>query len=472
MASLSVFNGLVVTPDGVVPGGLASEDGVIVAIGEVPSLPASDVEIDARGGVIFPGVIDPHFHLGTGGSADDAKFLQDLVTETRSAARGGVTTIVTDHENAHGQSWITTSRRRDGTPLLHLAKEAISPRSPVDVRYTGNPCRPADLDDVPSLVEASVTSFKMFPSYTGEAAEEFGITTVDMAFIFQVLEVVGRLDSPARPTQAMVHCEEPGVCDVLKSRYRAEHDTLEWWTRSRPDVCEAMQIFDVGMLAREARGRVYIPHVSSAEGVRTIEYLKRRGADIVGETCPHYLLADFPWEVGARGKVNPPVRGRRDVAAMWRALRRGSISVLGSDNCRFTPEEKAGKSLWDAIPGFSEAFASLPLMLTHGIAEGRIDWPTLAAVMAGNPARCFAMSPQKGELRLGSDADFVVVDPEERWVFGPSELPPEAEASIYEGRTMIGRPRLTVRRGDVIAEGGWVAEGGGHYVESAPSPAR
>lgn len=462
-------NGLVVTPDGTVPGGLASEDGVIVAIGEARSLPSCELEIDARGGVVFPGVIDPHFHLGTGGSADEAKFLEDLTTETRAAARGGVTTIVTDHENAHGPSWITTSVRRDGKPLLQLAKEAIPPRSPVDVRYTANPCRSADLDDLPGLIEGSVTSFKMFPSYTGEAAAEFGITTVDMAFIFQVLEGAARLDSPGRPTQAMVHCEEPGICDLLKSRYRAKHDTLEWWTKSRPDICEAMQIFDVGMLARETKGRIYIPHVSSAEGVRTIEYVKRRGGDIIGETCPHYLLRDFPWEVGARGKVNPPVRGPRDVAFMWRALRRGSISVLGSDNCRFRTEEKSEKSLWDAIPGFSEAFASLPLMLTHGIAEGRTDWQTLARVMAANPAMCFAMSPQKGELRVGSDADLVVIDPDERWVLGQSELPPEAEASIYEGRTMIGRPRLTVRRGEVIAEGAWAADGGGRYVESAPS---
>ena len=72
----------------------------------------------------------------------------------------------------------------------------------------------------------------MFPSYVGEAAEEFGITTVDLAFIFRALEIIGELDRPWRPTQGMVHCEEPGICDLLKERYRLDHDTLEWWTRS------------------------------------------------------------------------------------------------------------------------------------------------------------------------------------------------------------------------------------------------
>ena len=125
MASLSLRNGFVVTPGAVVPGGLASEDGVITAIGGPGSLPKADTEIDVNGSYLLPGVIDPHVHLGTGGTADDAKFLADLASETRSGAAGGVTTIVTDHESAHGHSWVTTRLSRDGVTLLQLAKEAI-----------------------------------------------------------------------------------------------------------------------------------------------------------------------------------------------------------------------------------------------------------------------------------------------------------------------------------------------------------
>jgi dihydroorotase-like cyclic amidohydrolase len=469
VASLSLKNGFVVTPDAVVPGGISSEDGVITAIGSPESFPSADLEIDVHGSYILPGVIDPHVHLGTGGTAYDAKFLEDLITETRSAAAGGVTTLVTDHENANGSSWITTRVTREGTPLLQLAKEAIAPRSPIDVRYTANPCTDDHLADIPMLVEQSVTSFKMFPSYVGEAAAEFGITTVDMSFIFRAQETIGRLDQPWRPTQGMVHCEEPGICDLLKARHRDSHESLEWWARSRPAICEAMQIFDVGMIAKATGSRVYIPHVSSEEGVRTIEYLRTRGADVVGETCPHYLLANFPWGTGSFGKVNPPVRGGDDVEYMWHGISTGVIDVLGSDNCRFTLAEKRAKSLWDAIPGFSEIAASLPILLTHGIAAGRIDWLELAALTAENPARRFAMYPTKGALQVGADADFVVVDPAERWVMRADDLPPTVEASIYEGMEMTGRQRMTIRRGEVIAEGGWVATDGGRYVES-PGP--
>ena len=102
----------------------------------------------------------------------DAKFLAGSGVRDPSGAAGGVTTIVTDHESAHGHSWVTTRLSRDGVTLLQLAKEAIPPRSPIDVRYTANPCTDEGLGEIPTLVEQSVTSFKMFPSYVGEAAEE------------------------------------------------------------------------------------------------------------------------------------------------------------------------------------------------------------------------------------------------------------------------------------------------------------
>jgi dihydropyrimidinase len=470
MASLVLKNGLVVTPGGVVPGGIASEDGVITAVGGPGALPKADTDIDVHGCYILPGVIDPHVHLGTGGTADDAKFLADLTSETRSGAAGGVTTIVTDHESARGSSWVTTKLSRDGMTLLQLAKQAIPSRSPIDVRYTANPCTGDHLDEIPALVEQSVTSFKMFPSYVGEAAEEFGITTVDMSFIFQAFEIIGQLDQPWRPTQGMVHCEEPGICDMLKERYRAGNDNLEWWAKSRPPICEAMQIFDVGMIAKETDARVYIPHVASEEGVRTLEYLRSRGADVVGETCPHYLIPDFPWQLGGLGKVNPPVHDRANVEYMWHGIHTGLLEALGSDNCRYSLAEKQAKGMWDVIPGFAEIASTLPLLLTHGIATGRIDWQTLASLTAERPAQRFAMYPTKGALLEGADADAVVVDPTERWVLHAGDLPSHVEYSIYEGMEMIGRPRLTVRRGEVVAEVGWAADRGGRYVESASHP--
>jgi dihydroorotase-like cyclic amidohydrolase len=469
VADLVLRNGRVVTPTGMVSGGIAIEDGVIVAIGADRELPSGTHVIDLRGRVALPGVIDPHVHLGVGGSADDAKFLEDMTSETEPAAVGGVTTIVTDHENAHGDSWVTTRIERGGESLLTQAKHELEARSPIDVRFTANPDCDDDLDEIAALVEQGVSSFKMFPSYLGEEAAEFGITTVEYAFIFRAFERIAAAERPGRPTQGMVHCEEPTIGAMLKERYRREgHDSLEWWTRSRPAICEAMQIFDVGMMARETGAVVYIPHVSSEEGGRTIDYLQSRGARVVGETCPHYLVSDIPWELGAFGKINPPLRSPEDVEWLWQGIQRGLIEAVGSDNCRYCIAEKRDRDMWDAIPGVSEIGATLPIMLSEGIAAGRLSWTGLARVVAENAARRFALYPRKGALLVGSDGDVVVVDPDERWTLGADTPLSGASFSIYAGREVVGRPTLTVSRGRVIAEEGQLVErGGGRYVETA-----
>ncbi len=468
MADLRLVDGRVVTPDGIVEGGLAIDDGVIVAIGPTAALPSATDTIDLGGHVALPGLVDPHVHLGVGGTADDAKFLEDLTTETTAAAIGGVTTIVTDHENAGGPSWVTTLLRRQDTTLLDLAKREVEERSPIDVRFTANPCTAEHLDEIGALVQEGVTSFKMFPSYVGEEAAEFGITTVDYAYIFQAFERIAAAERPDAPAQGMVHCEEPTICGMLKDRYREMgHDSLEWWTRARPAGCEAMQIFDVGMIAKETGGCAYIPHVSSEEGGRTIEYLHSRGVRIIGETCAHYLISDVPWEIGALGKINPPLRGPDDAEWLWSAMRRGSIEIVGSDNCRYCLAEKEARSMWDAIPGVSEIGATLAILLTEGVAKGRLSWNELAVVGAENAARRFGMFPRKGALTVGSDGDVVVIDPEARWTLGKDVPLSGADYSMYEGREVTGRPWLTVSRGRVVAERGEsTVAGGGRYVGS------
>lgn len=465
---LVLKGGRVVTPGGVIHGGLAIDAGVIVAIGADKVLPSGREEISLGMKVALPGMIDPHVHLGTGGSADDRKFLEDMRTETETAALGGVTTIVTDHENRNGPSWITTRLTRNEETLLDRAKQEGEARSPVDFRFTANPDTNEDLEEIPDLVSQGVSSFKMFPSYIGEKAAEFGIRTVGYDFIFQAFERIAAAETLEQPAQGMVHCEEPTICAMLEERYRGEgYDDLKWWSRARPAGCEAMQIFDVGMIAKETGARVYIPHVSSEEGGRTIEYLQSRDVRIVGETCIQYLLSDIPWGLGSLAKVNPPLRSTEDASWMMTALRRGSIEIVGSDNCRYSLAEKRAKTMWDAIPGISEIGATLPLLLTEGVAAGRLTWEELARVGASNAARRFGLYPRKGILRVGSDADVVVVDPEEHWRLGVDVPLSGADFSIYEGREVTGRPKLTIVRGRIAAaEGQVLVHGGGRYVGS------
>ena len=425
MVDLVLTGARVVTPDGIVEGGLAIDAERVVAIGAEPELPAGSESIGLDGAVVLPGLVDPHVHLGVGGSADEAKLLEDMTTETAAAAIGGVTTIVTDHENANGPGWITTLLRHEGETLLARAKREAAARSPIDFRFTANPSRDEHLDELPELVEQGVTSFKMFPSYVGADADEFGIETVEYAYIFRALERIAASERDDRPTQGMVHCEEPTICSALKSRFQQEgRDGLEWWTRSRPAICEAMQLRPRRDGSRNGRARV------------CPACLVRRGRPddrpSAAARRPHDRR-DLPPVSARRGrlglggtrKVNPPLRGGSDAADLWTAIDDGVITAVGSDNCRYPLSQKQGQSIWEAIPGISEIGATLPLLLTEGVRRQRLDWTTLARLTAEAPARRLRHVPSQGGARAGLRR-------------GPRRRRPRSALGAGRGRAAVG----------------------------------
>jgi dihydroorotase-like cyclic amidohydrolase len=464
-----------VTPRAVVNGGLAVTDGVITAVTADEELPAAETVVDAKGKIVFPGAIDPHVHLGVGGTADEAKFASDFATEPRAAATGGITCFVTNHEHATGPSFITTTiaEQIDGRSmtLLDKAKAIGSSRSVIDFRFTGLPQSPAHLEEIPRLIQEGVTTFKFYPSYLGEEAADFGIARLDWDFVYEGFERLAQARTPGVVPMAMVHCEEPYICALLKQRFREEGRaaTLRAWADSRPAFCEAMQIYDVGMIARATGARVYIVHTSSADGVDAIGYMKSLGVDMVGETCTHYLMLtdDAPLERWA--KVNPPIRDRSHQDRLWAALETGVLEVIGSDDCgRYSREEKLAKDFWDAIPGFSDMAASLALLVSEGVLKGRLSWPQLGRMIASSAARYYGIYPRKGVLQVGSDADFVIIDPTEEWTLTPKSLNYSSDFSVYDGRRVTGRPIQTFVRGRLVADHGEIVVGNGYgqYVVS------
>lgn len=474
-ADLVIRNGLVIGGDGTYRGGLAARDGVIVAMGPDDTLPAGETEIDAGGKVVLPGAIDPHTHFGVGGAADEAKFTSDWVTETRAAATGGITTMVTNHENATGPSFITTTITEvyDGREmtLLDKAKTIAGKGAVIDHRFTALPQSEAHLDEIPTLIEQGVTSFKFYPSYSAEEAADFGIEKLDWDFIYNGFRRLAACRNDELIPIGMIHCEEPTICLLLKNeRIAAGHpgDPVAW-EETRPAICEAMQIYDVGMVSKETGARAYVVHTSSKEGTDAIQYLRSQGVDIIGETCTHYLILTKQELEGPWAKVNPPIRDNADRERMWQALAEGTHEVVGSDDCgKYTREEKLSKGFWDAIPGFSDMSASLTLLISEGVLKGRLTWEQLSHVISRGAARNYNMFPRKGILRIDSDADIVIVDPEERWTLSPQALNYSADFSIYDGREVTGRPVQTFVRGTLVVDHGEVVVDSGHgrYVPS------
>ena len=159
-----------------------------------------------------------------------------------------------------------------------------------------------------------------------------------------------------------------------------------------------------------------------------------------------------------------PLRYRDTQEALWQALARGDVDVVGSDHVVAWPpadrEAMYRQSIWDCRTGFSRVETFLPVMLTHGVHEGRISLERLVQVCCENPARIYGLFPRKGTVAVGSDADLVVVDLSREVTVGPEHLNTRAGWSIMEGKTYHGWPVLTLLGGRVIAE----------WADDAPGP--
>ena len=165
MADLVIRNGIVVTPQGLIRGGLAVEKGKITQVSGDMGLPAAKEEVNAEGNFILPGVIDPHVHLGLAatGRGED-KFRSDFATESISAAIGGVTTMITTaYFGGAGKSLL---------PCISKAKEIGSQNSIIDFKFSGMMMTSAHIKEIPKLFAEGVTSYKFFPVYRGEEGRQ------------------------------------------------------------------------------------------------------------------------------------------------------------------------------------------------------------------------------------------------------------------------------------------------------------
>ncbi len=453
-----VAGGRVVTPSGVMEAAVAVEGGRIVAVGEESALPQARERIDATGKIVLPGLVDPHVHLGGGRPLSEI-----FASETASAAVGGVTTVL--------------QYRRSGTSFLETFPaelELARTRMLVDTQFHFIISSMEQVEEIPRYAaEFGVTSFKF---YMGgyEPGNPIGLVSVNDAVLYAAMEKIRDLGPYA---WCMVHCEDDSlVCHLTaKVKERGGND-LAAYTESRPDFVEEQDLLRAIWLADLQDSPLYVPHTTVGMAVDAAAESRRKGRVVVLETCPHYLAltADDPRlsEGGSGvGKVAPALRNHEHQAELWRGLREGWISTIGSDH---VPIPKTGKSMWEEAPGFAGLATMLPVILTEGVLKGRITLEKVAETMAYNPARLFGLHPRKGSIQVGFDADLTIVDMDTERVVGPETTQSEF-TSAFEGVPLRGWPTLTMRRGEVIFRDGEVLAqpGSGQVVEKpAPDPTK
>lgn len=444
---LVLKNGELVFPgEGVRKGSIAVRDGRIAAVlapGEDSS--AADV-IDCTDRFVLPGLIDPHTHIGFGAKEED------FLTESRSAALGGVTGLLSFH------------RSEDLSQSTGPWRTAGEARSVIDFGFHFGVTSTANVESlVANAARFGITSVKVYLMYKGATGAAKGFTEVDDALLYRALLAGARIPNGV----VGVHCENTEVIPVFRDPLKANgRNDLPVWNEQSPGFLETENVFRVCYFGGKAECPVNIVHMSSAESLDVVRRLRAPNrAPITVETCAHYLSLNDHDACGILGKVNPPLRSEADIDGLWEGVREGAIQTIGSDH---VPRKRAtkGDNIWTASAGFPGIGTLLPVLLDEGYHKRQIPIETIAAATSRNVARLYSLTG-RGDLAVGTNADFAIVDPDGVTRVDPDKLESHSDYSPWEGRSLKGAVTHTVLRGRVIAQDGALRPGlraGGAYM--------
>lgn len=427
-----------VHPGGIIQGDLALSGGKIAAVGIPGSLEGGRI-LDLHGKLVFPGFIDPHLH---------PVYLDDLAAVSLGGLFGGVTATY---------SYVPFKPGDRPGEVIRRWKQEWAGRCPGHYGFHGAFFdTAAQLDDIPGCLAQGVSSFKMFLAYA-----KLGWMTRDPE-LFKVMRILAREGGCA-----CLHAQNGDVIDVLEDEFLARGaDWKDAFLLSQPASAETEAINRALTWGRETGCAVYIPHISSKEGIALAAELKWKGHRFWAETCPQYL--GLTWEMirdrGPQGKVGPAIRREEDRQALWEGIRAGWIDTIGSDHA---PKAKYPRDDFFPAPfGSPQVETTFAILWEEGVNAGRIGPPDVARIFSENAARFAGLYPRKGSLLPGADADLVVVDPEKTWTIRQADLHGNAPYSLYEGKTIRGgidsvwiNGKETIREGELTA-----GEPGGEFL--------
>jgi dihydropyrimidinase len=447
MLDLVIRGGKVVLPDGVFDVSVGVDEGKIVAVGKEGSLDRAEMVVDASGKILFPGAIDPHIHIQMPFMGAVSK--DNFFDATKAAAWGGTTSLITFATPQKGQTTLETVKKRreqaDGNVVVDYS-----------LHPTITSLTPETEDQVEEFIGMGLPSFKLFMVYRKE-----GIMADD-GMLMRVFQ-----ESAEHGGLVGCHAENMYMIEYLREKAISEGNTdAIYHALTRPPYTEAETVNRALYMAELFRAPYYNFHLSIKEGVDMFRVARRQGRPVYAETCTHYLVNsvdDLRREDGINFICTPPLRDEVHREALWRGLMDGSLSLVSSDHCAFTEEmKKMGAESFDKVPnGMPGHEFRVPVMFSEGVVKRGMGLNRFADVVSGNAARIFGLYPRKGVIRVGSDADFMLIDPGvERTI--------SVEDSLYgmdwypcEGLTVKGWPVVSISKGKVLwSEGEFYGEAG------------
>ncbi|USQ80120.1 dihydroorotase family protein [Ornithinimicrobium faecis] len=468
-------------------GDIAVKDETIAAV--APSIDANRAAalVDGQGKLAFPGAVDAHQHWGIYNP-----YREDVVTESRAAAQGGVTTGI--NYTRTGQYYLN-----EGGPyeqFLPKVLAACEGRAHIDYAFHVAPMSRQHIEELPLIAEKfGVTSFKIFMFYGGfglhgasSSQRDFLMLGEDEHYDFAHFEFVMRGIQRLREEQPeladqislSLHCETAEIMRAYTQLVQTEGvlTGLEAYSAARPPHSEGLAIAIAAYLAHEtALPNINLLHLSSAKAMEAALTMQQAFPHINfrREVTIGHLLADYHTAAGVGGKVNPPLRSADDVEALWEHLLAGDIDWVVSDHACCKDEMKFGHGedrddVFMAKSGFGGAEYLLPGLVGAGLKRG-LSERRIAQLTSWNPAQRFGL-PNKGDIAVGFDADIALVDPTQSTVIRPDDSESTQEYTPFDGFTLESVVTDTFVRGHhVFADGRIVGDPNGRYVARGNSDA-
>lgn len=379
--------------------------------------------IDAAGLAVFPGLIDAHCHLREPGF----EYREDIVSGTRSAAKGGFTSVA---------CMPNTKPVCDNAALVRFIKEKSEKEGyarvlPIGAASKGQQGK--ELAEIGLMAAEGIVAI----SDDGRPVESADMMRKAMQYASHFgLTVIS-------------HCEDMSLAE-------GGHMNEGYWStvlglRGIPAVAETMMVARECLLAEYLDLPVHIAHISTRASVELIRSAKAKGVKVTCETCPHYftLTEEACKGFDTMAKMNPPLRTADDVEAIIEGLADGTIDLIATDHAPHHIDEKELEFglANNGIVGFETALA---LGYTYLVKTGRLSMMKWLSTMTVNPARI--LQPQLGSLHAGKPADIVLVDLENAFKFDRDAMLSKARNTPYHGWELYGQVRATICEGRVTYE--------------------
>ena len=440
MYDVGIVNGWIVDEDLIYKANVLIKDGKIATITEenVDKGMVNSV-VDCRGKYLFPGAVDLHSHLGNMDGAEE-----DPDHASAAAAVGGITTCVDMPNNSPKP--ITTGA------LFEKKKEGLEERVHTDFCMWGALIHD-NQSELAGLDRAGAVGFKSFLAPSGVL-----FTTPDMWELRAALREIRQFDG-----LATFHCEEYSIIDHESRRVREMNkDGRRDFLESRPLTAERVAVQNVIEAARDTGARVHICHASDPSILQYVNRAGAEGVDISAETCTHYLTFsenDF-LEKGCLYKCAPPLRRPEARQGLWELLEKGQLKYVATDHSAGLPEERQDDTQpsYAAGDGISGIQTMMQVLFSEAVVKRGLSPSVVSALTSSHPAKRIQIYGQKGAVKVGFDADIVVIDPDREWEIRNEDLLYKQKISGFAGMSGKGMPIMTFIRGTLVAKDGKIVD--------------